>query len=213
MCLNRGAVLLAVVLSLGLFRAANAFDEKDKKDDKKEQKADAPPKPLDAKQLEAMWADLADGDAAKAYVAICALAERPAQAVTLFAKHLKPVPAPDAQKIATLIKDLDSGRFPEREKAMKELRRIGVLAAPALREARKNKPTLEAAKRMDELLSALEGPVTDPETLRAVRSAETLERIATKEAKELMRKLAKGAAGARLTQECQDSLRRLDQRP
>jgi len=206
MGLKRRTLLVAAVLSLTLFQAASAFDEKD-------QKAESPPKPLDAKQLEAMWADLADSDAAKAYVAICSLAERPEQAVTLFKTHLKPVPAPDAQKIATLIKKLDSSKFSEREKAMKELRLLGVLAAPALREADKSKPTLEARKRIDELLRALEGPVTDPETLRAVRSAETLERIATKEAKELMKQLAKGAAGARLTQECQDSLRRLDQRP
>ena len=74
------------------------------------------------------------------------------------------MPAPDGQKIAKLIKDLD-GRFVRREKAMKELRRLGVLAAPALRKAHKGKPTLEARKRMDELLRALEGPVTDPETL------------------------------------------------
>ncbi len=206
MRLMRRTLLLAAVLSLALLRAANAFDQKD-------QKTEAPPKPLDAKQLEAMWADLADGDAAKAYVAICALAERPGQAVTLFKSKLKPVPAPDARKIAGLIKDLDSSKFSEREKAMKELRLLGVLAAPALREAAKGKPTLEARKRIDELLQALEGPVTDPETLRAVRSAETLERIGTKDARELMKKLAKGAAGARLTQECQDSLRRLEQRP
>lgn len=212
MYLNRRIMLLAVVLSVGLSRAAVAADAaKDKKTDK-EQKADPPPKPLEAKQLEAMWGDLADSDAAKAYVAICALAERPAQAVSLLKTHLKPVPAPDAKKIAQLIKDLD-GRFPEREKAMKELRRLGVLAAPALREAQKSKPTLEAHKRMDELLRALEGPVTDPETLRAVRSAEVLERVGTKDAKELLRTLGKGAAGARLTQECKDSLRRLEQRP
>lgn len=213
MHLIRTAVLLAVVLSLGLSRAAFAADDVKEKKSDKEKKAEAPPKPLDAKQLEAMWADLADSDAAKAYVAICALAERPAQAVTLLKAHLKAVPAPDAQKIAALIKALDGGRFAEREKAMKELRRIGVLAAPALREAIKGKPTLEASKRMDELLKALEGPVTDPETLRAVRSAEVLERVGTKAAKELLRTLSKGAAGARLTQECQDSLRRLDQRP
>lgn len=206
MGLKRRPVLLAAVLSCLLCRSAGGSDQKD-------QKADAPPKPLDAKQLEAMWANLADSDAAKAYVAICALAERPGQAVALFRRHLKPVPAPDAGKVARLIKDLDSSKFPEREKAMKELRNLGVLAAPALREALKNKPTLEARKRLDELLQALEGPVTDPETLRAVRSAETLERIGNKEAKELMRKLAKGAAGARLTLECQDSLRRLDRRP
>lgn len=198
--------LLAVVLSLTLFGSANAFDEKD-------QKTETPPKPLDAKQLGAMWADLAGQDAAKAYVAICALAERPEQAVTLLESHLKPIPAPDARKVVSLIKDLDSSKFSEREKAMKELRLLGVLAGPALREARKNKPTLEAKRRIDELLKALEGPVTDPETLRAVRSAEILERIATKKARELMRKLAKGAPGARLTQECQDSLRRLEKRP
>lgn len=196
----------ALLLTAGLCLAAFA-------DDKKDKKGEAPPQPLDARQLGAMWKDLADADAAKAYVAICTLAERPEQAVTLLKQHLRPVPAPDAQKIARLIRDLDSGRFSEREKAMTELRHLGALAAPALRAARKGKPTLEARKRLDELLRELEGPITDPETLRVVRSAEILERVATPRARDLLRDLGKGADGARLTQECRDSLRRLEQRP
>jgi hypothetical protein len=206
MCLKRHAILLAVVLSLTFSWIADAFDQKDEKT------AVALKRP-DAKQLEALWADLASEDAAKAYVALRALAERPAQAVALLSRHLKPVPAPDPQTLAGLVKDLGSKRAADRDKAMKQLRHLGGLAAPALREALKGKPTPEVRKRIEELLQALEGRVIDREALRAVRSVEVLERVGTKEAKDLMRKLAKGAAGARLTQECQDSLRRLEQRP
>jgi hypothetical protein len=198
MCLKHRPVFLAAVLSFVLSQASFA---------------DAPPKPLDAKELEAMWTDLASDNAAKAYVAICALAERPGQAVTLLKAHLKPVPPQDPKKIAGLIKDLDSDRAADSDKAMQQLRQLGGIAKPALSAALKGKPTPQARKRSEELLAALEGPVTDTETLRAVRSAEVLERIGSKEAKELMRTLAKGAAGARLTQECQDSLRRLEQKP
>jgi hypothetical protein len=219
MLLQFRALLLVVCVSICACACAGAGtladDKKDTKDtkDTRTEDREAAPKPLDAGQLEQMWKDLADGDAAKAYVAICTLAERPSQAVTLLRQHLRAVPAPDAKKIGRLIRDLDSGRFSDREKAMKELRQLGPLAGPALREALKGKPTLEARKRLDELLRGLEGPVTDPEILRAVRSAEVLERVATKEARDLLRDLGKGATGARLTQECQDSLRRLEQRP
>src|SRR5260370_19329671 len=185
MSLQSRALLLTVWAWGGLCLTAFADMPGDKKDSKGEDR-EAAPKPLDKGQLEQMWKDLADGDAAKAYVAICALAERPAQAVEVLKQHLRPIPAPEAKKIDRLIRDLDSGRFTERDKAMKELRQLGPLAGPALREALKGKPTLEARKRLDELLRGLEGPVTDPEILRAVRSAEALERVGTKGARDLL---------------------------
>jgi hypothetical protein len=99
-----------------------------------------------------------------------------------------------------------------RDQALTELRRLGEQAAPALRKAREGRPSAEAARQAKQLLAEVEGPVTDPERLRQLRAVEVLERIATPAAREVLEALAKGAPGARLTQEAKASLERLSAR-
>ena len=62
------------------------------------------------------------------------------------------------------------------------------------------------------LLEKLEGPVTAPELLRALRAVEALERAGTAEARAVLARLAGGAPPARLTREAQAASKRLDQR-
>jgi len=52
-----------------------------------------------------------------------------------------------------------------------------------------------------------------PEDLRQLRAVEVLERIDTPEARRLLEMLADGAAGARLTREARDAIRRLKAYP
>ena len=170
----------------------------------------------DAGQLAGWWADLAgadaDADAARAYAAVCRLADRPGPAVPWLRARLRPV-APQPRRIARLVAALDSDQFPARARAMKELEALGGQAAPALRAALQGKPAPEVRRRVEELLGRLDEPLTDPEVLRAVRAVEALERMGTAEARRLLRELAKEAPGARLTEEARSSLRRLDRRP
>jgi hypothetical protein len=168
---------------------------------------------LSPERLDALWGDLASPDAAKAYQAILALTAAPKLSVPFLSKRLQPVPAPDPQKVAQLLKDLQSERFAVRERAGLELAKLGELVAPELEKVKASDAPLELRRRVEQLLDKLQGPVSQPEQLRGLRAVEVLENIGSAEAQELLRRLAKGAPGARLTREADGSLKRLARRP
>ena len=64
-----------------------------------------------------------------------------------------------------------------------------------------------------ELLAKVNSTVAHGEALRSLRAIEALEHIETPEARDLLRKLAAGAPGARLTREAQAALDRLGKQP
>jgi len=161
-------------------------------------------------RLPSLWDDLASRDAAKAFDAIGLLTAMPEQALPLLKAKLKPVPVrADAKHIARLIADLDNERFELRQKAMEELGQLGEHAEPALRVARADKPSLEARKRIDELLEGIRALSAMPERLRESRAVEILEHIGTSGARQLLQALAEGSPAARLTREAKASLDRL----
>src|SRR5262249_9603785 len=57
---------------------------------------------LDEARTEVLWQDLGSADAGKAYEAIRTLSTAPRQAVPLLRQRVKPVPPPEAQKLARL---------------------------------------------------------------------------------------------------------------
>ncbi|MBY0526231.1 MAG: WD40 repeat domain-containing protein [Gemmataceae bacterium] len=153
-----------------------------------------PPKvaALTEEQLAELWADLGSADAATAHRAIWNLAGAPRQVtVPLFQKQLKAVEPVAAQRIAQLIADLDSNNFLIRQKASEELHKLGELALPALEATLAGKPTLEVQMRVERLLEKLQAPSLSPETLRALRAVEVLERIGSAEARRVVETLAK----------------------
>jgi dipeptidyl aminopeptidase/acylaminoacyl peptidase len=164
------------------------------------------------KELKGLWADLAGEDAAKAYRAIWTLAASPQQAVPFLRKHLKPAVPAEPQKLKPLLADLDSPRFAVREKAIRELAKLGDLAEPALKGMLEKKPSLEVRQRVERLLEQLQGSVVTPDRLREIRAVEALEHIGTAEARRLLEQLAEGAEGARLTREARASYQRLTRR-
>jgi RNA polymerase sigma factor (sigma-70 family) len=161
--------------------------------------------PLKPEQLESLWADLAGQDAAKAYRAIRTLASSPQVSVGFLKRRLRPVAPADAKQVARLLADLESEQFAVREKATRELEKLGETAAADLRKALAGKPSLEVKRRIEQLLEKADGL----DHVRTVRAVEALERIGTPEARELCAALARGAAGARLTREAQGTLRRI----
>lgn len=170
--------------------------------------ADSPP-PTDR---QALWTALAGADAAHAYKAICVLiADR--SSVSFLRQRLHAVAARDSARIARLVADLDSDAFAVRESATRELERLSKLAEPALRKAAAAQPSLEARRRIEQLLQKVKGPVTDSDSLRALRSVEILEQIGSPEARWVLEKLADGAAEARLTLEAKAALARPAIRP
>ena len=75
----------------------------------------------------------------------------------------------DEKQAVKSLAQLDSNDFAVRKKAAEELERLGFLAAPLLRKARKHKASIEYLKRVDQLLNKLSARASSPETLRRLR--------------------------------------------
>jgi hypothetical protein len=162
-----------------------------------------------ARAIESYWNDLADADAAKAYRAIGALTKTPRGTITYLVGKLKPAARPDLLRLERLIDELNDATFAVREKAQRELIKLGGLAESALRNRLKNNVSLETRRRIEKLIDGLSEPPTLPDDLRAVRAVETLEYIGSDAARALLSRYAAGAPGARLTQEASDAIVRL----
>jgi RNA polymerase sigma factor (sigma-70 family) len=164
---------------------------------------------LSTKELDAAWSALAGEDGAAAYRTVWTLTAAPRQAVPLLEKHLRPAPPEDGKRITRLIADLDHDEFVVREKAEAELRKLGPAAEAALRKALDGVPSAEQGMRIRKLLDDLQGPITSPDLLRAMRAVEVLEQIGTSEARKVLEALARGEPDNRLTQDAKAALERL----
>jgi hypothetical protein len=160
-------------------------------------------------KLRTAWDVLAGDDARAAYAALWQLTADPEGAVALLRQRLRPIARPEAGRVARLIAALDSEKFAERERAGYELAMLEEAAAADLRETLARKPSLEVRKRVETLLKRLEHLPTGAQ-LQALRAIEALEHMGTPEARTLLRKLADGSPGARLTQEARTALGRLE---
>jgi dipeptidyl aminopeptidase/acylaminoacyl peptidase len=158
---------------------------------------------LSDKQVQALWADLLSPDAARAYQAMCILATSP-DGARLLKERLRPARAGDDARINRLITALDSESFAEREKATRELERLGASAEGALRKALQSRPSLEVHRRLTRLLARF-----STDWLRTQRALEALELSGMPQAQQVLEVLAKGAPGFRQTQEAKQALRRL----
>jgi WD40 repeat protein len=163
-----------------------------------------------AKELDGLWQQLADADAAKAYKAMSLLASVPADSTAFFKDHIKVVAPADPKHVEKLLDDLNSENFKAREKANAELEKLGDLAAKALRDRLQAKPSLEMRQRMDKLIAKVNGPVQAPEMVQALRGIETLERMGTRQSLEVLTAVAQGAAGHRVTEDARSAMQRLE---
>ncbi|HEY7330694.1 MAG TPA: sigma-70 family RNA polymerase sigma factor [Gemmataceae bacterium] len=166
---------------------------------------------LSAKDLEALWNDLAADDAVRGYRAVGALGTSARQSVPFLRAHLYPVVEVDVKRLAQRIADLDDARFEVRDKASAELAKYGDLAEPALHRTLAAQPSLEVRRRIEAILEQLNRPPS-AEQLRLLRAVEVLERVLSREARTLLEELAQGAPGARLTREARAALQRLTSR-
>jgi RNA polymerase sigma factor (sigma-70 family) len=158
-----------------------------------------------------LWDDLAAGGPA-AWRAGWALVDHPAEAVALVRERVRPAAPPDGPDPAAvrkLLADLDSTKFAERDRATRELRRLGRRAEPFLRQALANPPSAEARQRAQALLDELPPEVDSPEALRERRAVRALALVGTPDARRLLEALAGGAPEARLTRDAAAALKRL----
>jgi hypothetical protein len=159
---------------------------------------------LTDRELTALWTDLESDDAAKAFRAMSRLSRAPVQSVPFLRERLKPVRAPDEDRVARLLRDLESEQYAVREKATQGLQQLGESAEPALRKAIADRPTAELRKRVELLLENI-----DAGRLRPLRCIEMLEHLATPETVAELSRLADGLPGAWLTRQAKESLARL----
>jgi hypothetical protein len=131
----------------------------------------------------------------------------------LLADRLKPARLPPEEKrIRALLADLDSDRFEARQKAQLELEKVGEEGEPVLLRFLKEKPSLEARGRAERLERHWYRVGLTGEALRGVRGVEVLEQIGTPAAREVLRTLGRGLPEARLTQEANAALERLERK-
>lgn len=170
------------------------------------------PAELDDSRFKALWAALAGEDAAEAYRTIWTLAASPRQALPFLRDRLreraKTLAPPDPAQIAKLIADLDSNRFAVRERATKDLERMGSVVEPAVRAMLRNPPSPEARWRGERTLVGIQQAVPTPDRVQAARAIEALEQIGGAEARIALESL-KDPQDAWLAREVNDSLRRM----
>jgi RNA polymerase sigma factor (sigma-70 family) len=164
---------------------------------------------LSKNQLETCWTDLGGENADRAYQARWQLLSAPKEAVRLLASRLRPALAADAGKLQQWIGEVGSERFAVRQTAMTELKNLGEQAKGTIEQALKGNPSLEARRRLEQILDHLSSAVPGPATVQAVRAVIILEEIGSVEARRVLQMLAKGASGARETLEARDALERL----
>jgi len=168
--------------------------------------AETPPAVTPPTELEPFWNALGQADGEKAFQAIQAFVDRPQETVDFLKAHLQPAagrragePVKDGCRSGSgIVRGARSGRQgagKSRERARRPLEKT--LAGT---------PTLETRRRVETLLQKLTPPLSTPEQLRSVRAVEALERIGTPEARCLLKCLAGGAAGDRLTQDAHAAL-------
>jgi hypothetical protein len=162
-----------------------------------------------AERLTQWWNALAEEDAANAYDAVVALSGMPKQSVSFLAERLRPAIAPTKEELAKLIADLDHGSFNIRQMASAKLSALHELALPALKKATSGQASAEARQRLAKLIDQLDAMKYSPARLRELRSIEVLERVANREARQLLDTLTTGAAESMLTLEATAALARL----
>jgi RNA polymerase sigma factor (sigma-70 family) len=157
--------------------------------------------------LPALWAGLADPDAARADPARRELAARGPAAVAFLSEHLRPRPAVDPARLERLIADLGAEQYARRNQATAELEALAELAEPALKRALAGQPTAELRRRAERLLSRLDAPLP-PDQLRELRAVEALEQVGGPDARRVLETVAAGAEGAWLTRDAHAALGR-----
>jgi hypothetical protein len=168
---------------------------------------------LSDREMEELWVFLAGSDAVKAYQAIQRLALVPDQALPWLSRRLSSARLPHEKRVRALLADLDSNEFAPRNRAEKELERLGDVIAPVLIRFLADRPSLEVRRRVERLLRKWQRGAPCSTVLREIRCVEVLEQTNTSRARELLQALARGVPELRLTREAKEALARQRKRP
>ena len=164
-----------------------------------------PPRKLAERELAPLWTDLASLEASRAVHAYWTIRLADSPPIAFFRQQLRPVPHAAPDRVAQLIRGLDSNHFEVRQTATEELEQLESVAESALRQVLEQHPPLEVRQRVEQLLAGLE-PGRCGVRQRERHAIDVLRQTGTAEARELLEKLAGGAPEAQLTQEAKKAL-------
>src|SRR5262249_8063663 len=128
--------------------------------------------PLTGARLRALWKDLDSDDRATGYAAMQALLAAPQSTVAWFRTHLKEPPAgaaPDPRGGAALMREGGRRACRGRGRAREELKQLGRGVVPPLRQAVKDAPDVETARRIQAVLSLYSPNDSRAREVRAVQ--------------------------------------------
>jgi hypothetical protein len=137
------------------------------------------------------------------------LTASPKESIDLLTQKLEPQPPIAPERLAELISQLDHPRFSVRERATKELESLTDQVEGAVQKAMVG-ANAEVEQRLERVLNAASRPLLGGDQLRTDRAIDALERMATPEARQLLRKLARGSGVA--ARDARDALARLQDR-
>ncbi len=174
-------------------------------------KANRPqPLSLTRHQLEEHWSHLGQEDARGVTLAIQALVRAAPETIAWLRTRVQPV---EARQVQQLLIELGSDDFEVRDRAMRELGRMGKAIERTLKAGRESPDaSLDKRVRIEELLDRIVQNRAIPEYLQSLRAIEVLERIGTAEAKQVLEKVAGGLAEAEVTIQARAALARLRER-
>jgi WD40 repeat protein len=139
--------------------------------------------------------------------AAAALPADPREAVGRLKDHLRQSAAAEA-RVNGLLAGLDDDQFEVREKASRELEKLGPEAAPPLRLALEGTRSAESRARLQKALDALKpAGAADPQAVWLALAV--LEEVGTPEARQALEELARGPDGATVTREARAAVGRL----
>lgn len=158
-------------------------------------------------EIEALWRALSGADSATAGDAVWRLAAAPDLTLPLLKERLPKVAPGDAgERIAKFLVDLDDDDLEVREKATRELIRLGPAAIGAVRDTLATTKSREVKRRAEEIISRSDTSAVTLEELLLSRGVEIVQRIDTAESRRLLETWADGPTGALLTQEAKGAL-------
>jgi RNA polymerase sigma factor (sigma-70 family) len=165
--------------------------------------------PPNADALALLWGGWgSDSEFRRAY-AWKILAAHPDLALGYAREHLGPVAAADAKRVDELVKLLDDDSPDVRDKATADLSAVAHAFESLLTATLAAAGPGEVRNRLTSVLRRAKETPTPPELKIALRGVALVEKLGTPAAKELLGRLAKGAPGARVTDEAAAALKRL----
>ncbi len=163
-------------------------------------------------ELEDAWKDLINKDGKKVYQErMRRFVASPNLAIPFLAEKLVPIKTVEINKddVKKWVSELDDADFPTRNKANRALEALGDAVEADILKALEKAESLETQRRLQNLIAVMKAKLLTEDQMRHVRVVEILERIGSKEARELLVRYADGAPTARLTQDAREALDRL----